>query len=154
MDRLYFGTPSLIFHSVRQTAVCHHVVPLACSVISKVEEIEYVFPPNSIGGAIRIQLEGFQTLHIFRLQVPLSFLLTLTPLRQAFQGDQIIIEPPPLVQRQTSPDGFDNLPYPDFVTDGDAQIRYDTFAAYPPRTFKTKSLSGTDLCPTLSSFLS
>jgi hypothetical protein len=63
--------------SVREIALCHHVVPLPCSVISKLEEIKYIFPPHAIGGAIRIQLEGLQTLHIFKLEVisPYSTLL-------------------------------------------------------------------------------
>lgn len=38
---------------------------------------------------------------------------------------------------------FEDLPYPEFIRDGDAQIRYDTYAAYPPETFKTiKSQNG------------
>ena len=38
-----------------------------------------------------------------------------------------------------SPDGLpSDLPYPDFITDGDAQMRYDTFASYPPQVFKSQ----------------
>lgn len=33
---------------------------------------------------------------------------------------------------------LDDLPYPDFVNDGDAQIRYDTYASYPPQLFKSQ----------------
>jgi hypothetical protein len=55
--------------SVNEDAVCSHVVHLTCNVIPKLEEVEFTFPSQSIGGAIRIQLKGLQALHIFRLQV-------------------------------------------------------------------------------------
>lgn len=110
------------------------------------ENIDYVFPSQSIGGAIRLQLEGLQTLHLFKFQVYIRiyfliyiiiyiiFLIFI----QAFQGDQILIEPPPM--NFTSSNGLpSDLPYPDFINDGDAQIRYDTFASYPPQLFKSQS---------------
>jgi hypothetical protein len=75
-----------------------------------------------------------------------------------FQGDQIIVEPPPMVFPSELDEGSTaDLPYPDYITDGDAQIRYDTFAAYPPHTFKAnKSMNGSlhPPPPSLSLFVS
>ena len=84
--------------------------------------MEWELPPGSKGGAIRVQIKGFHTLHLFRVQV--------------FQGDDVITESEPVKVEVDSV----SLPYPDTVTDRDAQLRYDSFASYPPQTFaNTKS---------------
>lgn len=57
---------------------------------------------------------------------------------QVFQGDELITEPEPV---RVSMDSI-SLPYPDEVQDRDAQLRYDSYAAYPPETFANIKAAG------------
>mmetsp|Transcript_23164 Transcript_23164/g.33959 ORF Transcript_23164/g.33959 Transcript_23164/m.33959 type:complete len:1078 (-) Transcript_23164:146-3379(-) len=103
--------------SIVSTAVASHRLFLENCSKTRMENLYWELPPDSKGGAIRVQIRGFHTLCLSKFQ--------------AFQGDILLTDSQP-VQLSDS----DSLPYPDDVTNLDEQIRYDSTAAYPPHTFK------------------
>jgi hypothetical protein len=120
------GFENPFLDSMKEVSVAMHTVILPANPRPKMEVIEWEMPGNAVGGALRVQLRGFHTLHLYRFQ--------------AYQGDHIHADnlqkddENTFMKSQLSLEigegGFDTL------MAAEDKRRFNSYASYHPDTFK------------------
>ena len=128
------GFENPFLDSMQDAAVAMHTVVLPAHPRPQMEEIEWEMPANLVGGALRVQLRGFHTLHLFRVQAFQGDTMHADNLQSASHvgkdGDETIDFLKSQLSLEIGEEGFDTL------LAAEDKRRFNSYASYHPDTFK------------------